>query len=421
MRKKKGWILSLLGIMLLCTIGLTWALRKEPKVDMNEIVTVYCLSEVRQSRNGEEMWTQHEYEYDECGNIICSTRYYASFVGYDPDVIQYEYDDRGNMTRCNDFYSDTFYTYDENDRILTEEERSHNGLTTRCYTYRYDEAGRLTYQNETRNSWGEVTVYETINTYDEKGNLVKKETNFSGEPGRIEISTYDEKNQLIKKESFYQGTLCETVTYTYDRAGRLLHYKEELYNTPERATEIYRMYDFRGNEISYKRYIGGKLVDDETNTYNLFGRLTSTKEMRGTSLSYQATYTYDLFGRLIRKVTMEPPQITIDYTPAKYKVVYNYKYDLWGNKVEQVMEHEQIGTEISTWKYDQYGNQLVAEHGDFRIERTYDQTGKLTRKYVRMSEDSEYLYEYIYITVQVPRWMAENIWEKQDEMMFSYE
>ena len=421
MTRKKTWMLVCVGLALLCAAALAWGLRKEPEVDMNEIVTVYCLSQVRQSRNGEEMWTNLEYEYDEYGNIIRSTVYYSDISGYDPATTLYEYDARGNMTRCSDSYSDTVYTYDENDRLLTEEAHSHNGITAHYYTYCYDDAGRLTYQKEARYWRDEATVTEMINTYDEQGNLIKTENFYNDEAMATQLYTYDEKNQMIKKESVFQGRVSETATYTYDGEGRLLHYKEEMYDTPERATEIYREYDVRGNQISYKRYIGGKLQNDDTNRYDLFGRLISTKEMRGDSVSYQATYTYDILGRLIQTVALEPPQISIDYVPAEYNVVYTYQYDQRGNMVKQVMKHGKYGTEIRTREYDRNGNLLAWESGDYRMEWTYDQAGNLTRRYVRFSEDSEYHYEYVYITVRVPRWLAEKILEEQEEIMLPYQ
>lgn len=417
---KKHWIFWAVCIVLVGAVAAAWLLQEEPEPDPNEIVTVYCLSEVRQSRNGEEMWTQDVFSYDEYGNMISHTHYYDEVTGYDPEVTEYAYDERGNLICQCDRYAKTVYTYDENDRVLSENRYDgHNGEHEYSLSYEYDEAGHIIYEREARFSRTEITVTEHINTYDDIGNLIKIESTHNGVPGSTQVNTFDDKNRLIKTEHSNQGQVFETVTYTYDRAGRLLSYIEDHRTRPEETVERYYQYDLLGNKISYKRYIGGRLVDEETNIYDLAGRLTSETKMRGTSLSYQASYFYNIFGRLVRKVAQEPPEISIGYAPAQYQVIYDYAYDLWGNLVKQVREDEALGRKVTTWQYDRHKNRVVFESGDNHYEWTYDQEGNMVEKYLRFSEDSERRCEYRYITFRVPRWLAEKIQAWQAEFVDS--
>jgi len=117
------------------------------------------------------------------------------------------------------------------------------------------------------NPWGEVYETETNYEYDDNGNKIIKETNYSTITGVPEYSylTYEYNDQnLISKTKAYlkmgdgNYELRSTTKYDYDDYNRLV--KTKIYspdNVERKLTELF--YDVNGNVIETNLYQDGNL------------------------------------------------------------------------------------------------------------------------------------------------------------------
>lgn len=388
MNKKKGWILSLVGVVLLCALVLAGVPQKAPEaeVDMNEIVTVYCLSEVRCGRDGEEKRTTYTFEYDENGNMLSKTTYWNPAFERTPSTMRYEFDERGNLTRLYDGATEKLaYVYDEEGRVLTEIKSTTGGKVYERNDYTYDDAGRV--------------LTQTVLLY---GNDFKI------------VNTYDSQGNHIRRERFDDGKLTSSTDYTYDAAGRKLSSVNWPAVVESGADAWFWEYDSKGNVVSYKYCQGEKVRTHKTSTYDSFGRLKTTKTVEDGEVTYEATYFYDLRGNLIRIEARQGAEMYIDDPGPLRSLVITYQYDQYGNMVERVKKHEGFGTDVWTYVYDERGNLLVEEVYGTHTERTYDEYGNVLTR-TKKNEYGETVSEYTYVAFQVPRWLAEKIMAWQAE------
>ena len=384
--KKKRIILPVVIFVLFCAIiaAIVLILRNEPEAEMNEMVTVYCISEIRYAGDGKEPQTTYKMEYDENGNLISCTKYSA--MNNKTKTSSFEYDERGNCTLAvveNNMKK--VYVFDTEDRILREEEYWDGKIKTE-YTYSYDEEGRVLIYT----AWMYGNEIETVYTYDKKGNLIKQET-------------------------MSDGRCTECTTYTYDNRSRVL----SAVTTGSYGEDscVYYQYDLMGNEISYKRYQGDELRINTTRTYDIFGRLKTEETKDGDELTYSATYTYDIKGNVKRIDSLQGAEIYIDSPGELRPVVITYKYDRYGNVVERIKNYDDQHTDVFSWVYDKNGNMLVEEYWGSRYERTYDQWGNILTKRQYTSSGSVRETFYTYVSFSVPRWLAEKIMAQQEQFI----
>lgn len=407
--KKKQIILSVIGVILACAVAVAVILapRKEPEVDRNEIVTVYCVSEIRFATDDREQQISYTMEYDDYGNLIACTRY-SSMVNDDSSRTNYcEYDERGNCTlRTLDDDRLIEYVYDGEDRVLRQT-TCWDGEVHEEYTYTYDEAGRtLKYTSLRYGNYDEV-----IYTYDAKGRVLTK-TEISDTLETVERYTYDAKGNKTRVDTEKNGQPYRTESWTYDRKGRVLsrvvEYVEET--TYDTNSSGYYQYDTRGNELSYKLYRHDKLQGGHNSTYDVFGRLKTREIIDNGNLTQRMTFTYDIRGNLIRQESRERWEGHEDMRQS----VITFQYDKDGRMTQRVIDVEGMGESRNVWYYDQNGNLLVEEHNTGRVERTYDQWGNILTKFEYSDYTSVWKTYYSYVSFQVPRWMAEKIMAQQE-------
>lgn len=182
----------------------------------------------------------YTYEYDNEGNMI-------TLIAPDGFETRYEYDEFGNRSCLIWENSRTYYTYDENDNLLLEENT--DGAWKKC---EYNENGDLLYME---NSYGDYRKY----IYDENANLITVEDT----EGILETYQYDENGNLIYKEDAYN---CFE-KYEYDENGNLIYQDDD-----------------EGNWSKYE--------------YDEDGRLVKREGPDG----YWNNYEYDENGNLIREI-----------------------------------------------------------------------------------------------------------------------
>ncbi|MBE6806631.1 MAG: hypothetical protein E7527_01265 [Ruminococcaceae bacterium] len=143
------------------------------------------------------------YNYDDEDKLLTVLCWMETTGNYD----RYYYDEWGNCTKVEQY-------------VITDPDNPDDtakfSQTLEAYTYVYDEAGNIL-QKEFRNNEG--GIYEYV--YDAKGNLLNhKHSNRSGTYWRTETYTYDKNsNMLSKREEYYDGRWTEE---TFNEAGHLL-------------------------------------------------------------------------------------------------------------------------------------------------------------------------------------------------------
>lgn len=183
-------------------------------------------------KNSEEIAS---FEYNNAGDLISKTYANGVVTGMQYDFLgrltginsgnlqsmQFNYDDYGNIISIirGDSDKSEFFTYDENNRLLTYKRGKEGGPYNIEDSYTYDAIGNrtaavingknITYTTNNLNQIISVSDgSETINyEYDDNGNLI-----FDGKYQK----TYDAENRLVKDYSAPD----QIITYEYDAAGR---------------------------------------------------------------------------------------------------------------------------------------------------------------------------------------------------------
>lgn len=235
----------------------------------------------------------------------------------------------------------------------------------------------------------------TKDTYDEAGNLIRRNVNgkdvvqFSYDSAGNITSIkdalgfetkyeYDESNRLIvnidalgnKTNYTYDGENLSKVilpdnsetSYKYDSQGRVITQTEDN----GLITNI--QYDEAGNII---RLYDNKDLDENYTYDSANNLLTETN-----SLGEKTSYTYDSEGRVTK----------IDYAD---KTSESFSYDEAGNLIKSVDIYG-VGTEYT---YDTSGNLIKEASGEDVIEYTYDNAGNLLTEKEADGSKSEYKYD----------------------------
>ncbi len=176
-----------------------------------------------------------DYTYDNAGNLICQETSY--------EKRSYTYDDMGNLLseirqdkKTGEITLSHTYTYDNEGRLLIKQTGS------RKYTYTYDKNGNMLTSTSYYNS-GEMD-YQTSYFYNEKGQRVKTETSYSN--GSTASTTYerDEKGNILSEAVKNNGKSTKT-EYAYDEYGNVLTYKKSSENVVYSYT--YELHYFPNN------------------------------------------------------------------------------------------------------------------------------------------------------------------------------
>lgn len=207
-----------------------------------------CLHEIETQLEGDYTY----YGYNKEG-LLDSTYLYTAY--YDEEIyLKYEYDANGNMIKNSGYcilpnedldyhtFTNTYkivYEYDENNKLIS---RKNYNLDTwggtgelllgGCYTYIYDEEGRL---SQRKLFWDAAMtdLFETTNfKYDEFGRLIEEsylQHSFGSTSEEMVVTYYyDEKGNLVRLRTdamnYNTGVLQEddNLAYTYDANGNLI-------------------------------------------------------------------------------------------------------------------------------------------------------------------------------------------------------
>ena len=212
--------------------------------------------------------------------------------------------------------------------------------------YEYDEEGRLL-NNEEYNGNNEL-ISTTKSSYDEKGR--ESEYVLYDAKGNIDITgvyEYDDQDRVIKETDYHgDGTVAEYFTYEYDPNGNIIHSKnktedEELsmtidYEYNDQGMVSKTFYDFYGYDTWYYvfEYSNGILErrimynsKDELDGFEVYKysekdpELTETIESYDSNnvLKYRTEFRYDENGNRISSAMFDPEGNMLSMTEYEFK------------------------------------------------------------------------------------------------------
>ena len=246
--------------------------------DLNRLVTL-------ENKLGDTVISGYQYELNAAGHRLSVTEASGRQVGYTYDdlyrlteeninngerTISYTYDNVGNrLTRDDSAEGVSSYTYDGNDRLLTET-LTRDGAVVDDITYSYDDNGNLT---ERVKNGSETTTY----VWNDDNRLVRAEM----PNGDVAEYVYDDEG--IRVSSTVDG---ETTDYLLDKNQAYAQVLEEF------TSETLAAYYVYGHDlISQER-------GEETSFYQVDG-LGSTRALTDELGMATDSYDYDAFGNLV--------------------------------------------------------------------------------------------------------------------------
>ena len=325
-------------------------------------------------------------------------------------MINYEYDAKGNMTTVSDSLNNSKvmarYTYDSNDNLSSV---TYGNGTSTSYTYNKGNMIEKVINNNADNTQMSIYSYD----YYLDGNVSKQNRNgvkcyydydeFSRitdeDYGREEIDYYYDAagNRTLKKICDDNGDT--DVNYTYDLNNRLLEESTNYYSKNEIDVTKY-VYDNNGNQIKKIGYItkgvngspSQDLVSEnelnntyEIYKYNEFNEMTSfesNKESkweyaylpnglryRKSNASHFDRYVWDRNGNIIAEMNGEG-NLTNKYVRGNKLISKDgneyFGYDGHGSVVNI---SDESGKSIKTYDYDAFGVELNKDANDTNLFR----------------------------------------------------
>ena len=406
---------------------------------------VESMTEIKDNITGESLFISYDNEgkisniSDSCGRNV--KLYYnggnlTGITGLDGNTSTYAYDLGHHMIHATNGDGLTYVknTYDEEGRILTQEETGKAGRMSMSYSdtdnggveiittyadgksmtvitnargqkiktidvdgavaeYLYDRNGNLLDETD---SYGNTVMYQydednhLVQTYDTAGNITFMEYDGAGNPVRIydrngagNTFAYDEKNRLTRSVD----ELGEVIRYVYDEQGNLIR----------------QITDGKGT-LQYE-YAGGRLISQTdangnrtTFEYDIYGNISKKTDAAGAVTLYnysqagqliveiapdglKTAYTYDKTGQMVKCV-----RTATDGTTRTER----YAYDGAG-RITQVTDA--AGNSMS-YTYDSYGNKTSTTYADgSRDVFVYDAGNNLIKKTTAGGAVTEYTYD----------------------------
>ncbi len=308
------------------------------------------------------------------------------------NVIEYEFDDQGMVTKATVGGLSVESTYDERGNILSETDALGN---TRSYAYNandrptsitdalghttalaYSATGHLTSHTDPA---GNTTSY----SYDASGNLLEvRDTNdqiiesysydSSGNPitvtikGHTTVYTYDTFGNITRE----QTSSGADRSYTYDANGnRLTETVQRTVNGSPIAETTTYTYDANGNILSLTDPLGNVT----SFTYNADGQKLSETDPRGLT----TTYEYNGRGELVRT----------DYADGTFEF---YGYDQEGRRTAKI---DRAGR-TTFFEYDIQGflTRIIYPDGSAMV-NTYDAAGNLIAETDARGNTTNHMYD----------------------------
>lgn len=323
-----------------------------------------------------------EYSYDQRGNLLKLTRPDGKSVNAvyneidkaiaitEPDGAQWkqEWDSRGLLIKqVSPLGAVSYYEYDAYGQPVALID------PIGCRTeFTFDSFGNLI---ELRDGLKNVTRL----SYNMRGDLIEQ-TDPLGRKTKFE---YDKKGRLIKRQ-FSNGA---SIICGYDGEDNLVYYKDE--NGVETRLEYCGI-----NELKRRIQPDGRVVEYQ---YDCEEHLIALTNQRGEHYEIKR----DRLGRIVGEVDYWGQERKYEYTAAGRLLeskdplgrIIRYHTDPLGRIIEKVLSvaGQQGEAQSETFAYDSNGRLVLCENKDIRIERKFDQDGRLLQE---RQGDSVVKYNY---------------------------
>ena len=299
----------------------------------------------------------YRYEYDAYGNlrekawrwgnskseeyIVSERDYYANENGTQRLIQHIEYSNDTTEPPAGGFGNAKVYDYEGNKQLVRYTEYT-DGIPVEETKYVNDSKGNVlhavTYQYQIDGDRKNITVRETVNTYDTAGKLL---TSVTTEDGKVieEIATGDgEKKTITYKYNEYGKKFRDSVVTTNGNSVKRLDYDENGKITQDRTTE----YDSDGNIIKILKYSKGVFeawyeYQDYVQVESESGKTTSkprkiiTRNEDGTVQSTLEQQYYEKEKKLIGRI-----EYKADGTRNESEVGYYCEFDEYGNIAREI-------------------------------------------------------------------------------------
>ncbi len=238
----------------------------------------------------------YSFTYDENGNILTEM-----FGDADGSYINYfttnTYDNNGKLVssvtkKADESETTVLYTYDKNGRVLTETETTvdrWNDTSTYIHTSLYDANGNLLSRRNQKGSGAEYT-YDSQNRL-----LTERDIGIEGDAYNIRTYTYGEDGRLVKEkwESGDDPDWWTEKSYAYDANGTQYVTLYSDSGDTEAYTYAYE-FDDKG-VLTKKTYIEREDNEHRVSLYDAAGNIVSIDITKGeTKVKY--TFSFDKFG-----------------------------------------------------------------------------------------------------------------------------
>ena len=319
------------------------------------LVTKETTYDTRNSEEG-EMFRQTINEYDEKGNMLKTTTYFAD--GAVMEETTYAYDDSGNMLRSSYFLCDydgyevKEFEYDGNNNLLEEsnywetegEKVFYNGVS-----YRYDGNNNMIEKTTHENIEGGIRDYTICYEYDTQNNLVKE---YIPAEGDYIDYTYNNGNvtYIYSFNFIAEGvTTVEETFFEYDAHGNMLLKEERKKNKLER--KITWEYNSKNQVVKETYYDKNEELKNWLETeYDYYGnKIKYTSYDKDGSINYWNAWEYDEYGTLTKEINYTSYN---DHT--QIDLCYDYEYDDNGVAVKRINYEMFSDTEINGWTDIEY-------------------------------------------------------------------
>ena len=264
--------------------------------------------------------------------------YYDNALMRSDRYTEFLYDERGDLsTKLISFGGKVVYTYDTHHKIVSSRRYDKNALLIN----------------------GGINNYDSNNSYDSHGNVVRIEKRFLG-----------------------QSTMFRLLNYTYDADNRVMTYTKRAFDIAENETDRQEVvYDSHGNTLEYKGFYANVMNYRQTKSFNPSGYLTLELIAMGDQ-GYDYRHVYeDLDGygnpktvnytKISDHVYQDTP-LSADNNQTSH---YRYSYDKEGNMLRK--EYLEDNGSILSWyeySYDTHSNILAEKQfrqGKLQIQYEY--------------------------------------------------
>lgn len=253
--------------------------------------------------------------------------------------------------------------------------------------------------------------------YDNKGNIVEYNSIVNDKIEIKKIAQYNEKNKIIEYKSYNsEGKLECHNTLKYDTKGNIIEKTRTTENEDEKLIFIYDSYN---RLVEESRYYKGNFGKRFNYKYDSYGNKIEEKfsSANGSSWGSTTTFQYNSKGKQISSTRF-------DYE-GEFSSKMIYKYDNFNRLTEIYQENDSLSVNNSYYKYDNLGNKLEEISKNLSSEeiKKFDIKGNLLekekiKKYYAEGKPSREKTVYKYEYDSKGNWIKRIIYHVEDSKTF---